>query len=61
MGVDTNSDELAVAASGLEKRFGETRAVDGLDLEIPAGVVDGVLGPNGAGKTTATSGSGAGG
>ncbi|MBE1558517.1 ABC-2 type transport system ATP-binding protein [Nonomuraea africana] len=35
------------------KTFGDTRAVDGLDLTVPAGVVYGVLGPNGAGKTTA--------
>ena len=41
---------LAVEAEGLVKRFGTTRAVDGLDLTVPAGVVYGVLGPNGAGK-----------
>ena len=34
------------------KSFGETRAVDGVDLRIPRGAVYGVLGPNGAGKTT---------
>ncbi|MEU7181111.1 MULTISPECIES: daunorubicin/doxorubicin transporter ATP-binding protein DrrA [Streptomyces] len=34
------------------KAFGEAKAVDGLDLRIPVGVVYGVLGPNGAGKTT---------
>ncbi len=43
----------AIAAEGLTKHFGETRAVDGLDLEVPTGAVYGVLGPNGAGKTTA--------
>jgi ABC-2 type transport system ATP-binding protein len=32
------------------KRFGTTRAVDGLDLTVPVGVVYGMLGPNGAGK-----------
>jgi ABC-2 type transport system ATP-binding protein len=43
----------AIEAQGLVKHFGSTRAVDGLDLEVPAGTVYGVLGPNGAGKTTA--------
>jgi ABC-2 type transport system ATP-binding protein len=42
----------AVSARGLVKHFGTTRAVDGLDIEVPAGAVYGVLGPNGAGKTT---------
>ncbi|WP_409492596.1 ATP-binding cassette domain-containing protein [Amycolatopsis sp. cmx-11-12] len=45
--------ELAIEASGLVKVFGENRAVDGIDLKVPAGTVYGVLGPNGAGKTTA--------
>ena len=44
--------ELAIEADGLVKTFGETRAVDGLDLTVPVGGVYGVLGPNGAGKTT---------
>lgn len=43
----------AVVASGLVKHFGETKALDGLDLAVPAGSVLGLLGPNGAGKTTA--------
>ncbi len=43
---------LAIEASGLVKAFGATRAVDGVDLEVPSGTVYGVLGPNGAGKTT---------
>ena len=43
----------AIEAAGLSKAFGELRAVDGLDLVVPAGVVLGFLGPNGAGKTTA--------
>jgi ABC-2 type transport system ATP-binding protein len=43
---------LAIEASGLVKSFGETRAVDGIDLAVRRGSVYGVLGPNGAGKTT---------
>ena len=42
----------AVEATGLIKRFGDVRAVDGIDLRVPRGQVFGVLGPNGAGKTT---------
>jgi len=44
---------LAIRADGLVKRFGDTVALDGLDLEAEEGRVLGVLGPNGAGKTTA--------
>jgi ABC-2 type transport system ATP-binding protein len=43
---------LAIEATGLVKSFGETRAVDGVDMAVPRGTVYGVLGPNGAGKTT---------
>ena len=43
---------LAIETHGLLKHFGETKAVDGIDLRVPAGTVYGVLGPNGAGKTT---------
>ncbi len=45
----------AVRCRGLTKRFGGAHgvlAVDGLDLDVPAGSVFGLLGPNGAGKTT---------
>ena len=42
----------AIEAFGLVKTFGSTRAVDGIDLSVPAGSIYGVLGPNGAGKTT---------
>ncbi|MBO0776572.1 MAG: ATP-binding cassette domain-containing protein, partial [Actinobacteria bacterium] len=42
----------AVEAAGLVKRFGATRALDGMDLTVPAGTIYGLLGPNGAGKTT---------
>ncbi len=49
----TTTPDLAVTARGLTKSFGETRALRGVDLDIPRGTVLGVLGPNGAGKTTA--------
>src|SRR5687767_4210254 len=48
----TTSAPLAIEATGLEKSFGETRAVAGVDLAVPEGHIYGVLGPNGAGKTT---------
>ena len=41
-----------IEASGLEKRFGRVRALDGLDLAVTEGEVHGFLGPNGAGKST---------
>jgi ABC-2 type transport system ATP-binding protein len=44
--------DLAIEASGLVKNFGETCAVDGVDLAVRTGSVYGMLGPNGAGKTT---------
>jgi daunorubicin resistance ABC transporter ATP-binding subunit len=43
---------LAIEARGLTKNFGKLRAVDHLDLEVPAGTVFSLLGPNGSGKTT---------
>lgn len=46
----TRPSHLAVEASGLVKTFGTTRAVDGIDLNIPTGSVYGFLGPNGAGN-----------
>jgi len=47
------TNPLAIEAQGLVKTFGKTRALDGLELAVPAGGIYGVLGPNGAGKTTA--------
>jgi ABC-2 type transport system ATP-binding protein len=49
---DRTSLGLAVSARGLFKRFGDVRAVDGIDLEVPRGMIFAILGPNGAGKTT---------
>jgi len=42
----------AIELRGVVKRFGEITAVDGLDLDVPAGICLGLLGPNGAGKST---------
>src|ERR1700684_2929815 len=42
-----------IEAEGLTKRYGDTIALAGIDLQVPAGSILGVLGPNGAGKTTA--------
>ncbi len=42
----------AIRAEGLALSYGDTLALDGVDLEVPAGTVLGLLGPNGAGKTT---------
>lgn len=42
-----------LVAHGLRKRYGDTRALDGFDLEIEPGAVHALLGPNGAGKSTA--------
>ncbi|MFQ5918785.1 MAG: ABC transporter ATP-binding protein [Thermoplasmata archaeon] len=50
-GLET-SISLAIEASSLVKTYGNLRAVDGLDLSVPQGIVFALLGPNGAGKTT---------
>jgi ABC-2 type transport system ATP-binding protein len=47
--------DQAIALSGLVKHYGEVAAVDGLDLQVPAGQIVALLGPNGAGKTTTMS------
>ena len=46
------SSEVAISVEGLERRFGDLLAVDGLDLEVRRGEIYGFLGPNAAGKTT---------
>ncbi|MBI1376210.1 MAG: ATP-binding cassette domain-containing protein [Frankiales bacterium] len=46
--------DLAVRVRGLRRSYGETRAVDGVDLDVVRGEVLALLGPNGAGKTTTT-------
>ena len=43
----------SILTEGVRKRYGDTEALAGLDLAVPAGTVCGLLGPNGAGKTTA--------
>jgi len=47
------ASESMIHAEGLTKRYGDTVALDGVDLDVPAGSILGMLGPNGAGKTTA--------
>lgn len=49
---DADPSTLAIHVRGLAKRFGEVRAVDGIDLDVPRGMIFAILGPNGAGKTT---------
>src|SRR5438270_2687251 len=46
------SDGYAVDVSGVEKRFGGIKALDGVTLQVRKGEIYGLLGPNGAGKTT---------
>ncbi|WP_370159879.1 ATP-binding cassette domain-containing protein [Limimaricola soesokkakensis] len=45
-------EDLAIRARGLRRSFGDLRAVDGIDLDVPRGMIFAILGPNGAGKTT---------
>jgi ABC-2 type transport system ATP-binding protein len=52
MNTDAVAGELVIETSGLTKRFGSRVALDGADLQVPAGCAYGFLGPNGAGKTT---------
>ena len=49
---ETTNQALAIELRGLRRRYGETVALDGVDLRVPRGTCFGLLGPNGAGKTT---------
>lgn len=49
----STTDELAIAATGLRKSYGNKTVLDGIDIRVPVGTVFSLLGPNGAGKTTA--------
>ena len=49
---ETSTTTAALSLRGVVKQFDEVRAVDGLDLDVPAGICMGLLGPNGAGKST---------
>jgi ABC-type multidrug transport system ATPase subunit len=53
--IEGPSGSEAISIRGLVKQFGDNRAVDGIDLTVPAGSFYGVVGPNGAGKTTTLS------
>jgi ABC-2 type transport system ATP-binding protein len=48
----SSESTLAIEASGLDKSFGDVKAVNGVDIAVRRGAVYGILGPNGAGKTT---------
>ena len=53
LAVTMNSKDILISASGLHKSFGTVHAVNGIDLNIPAGEIYGLVGSDGAGKTTA--------
>ena len=52
MATNMRNGDLVIETHGLTKKFGTRTALDGADLEVPAGCAYGFLGPNGAGKTT---------
>ena len=47
-------EDFVISAEGLQRSFGELKAVDGVDLAVRRGECFGLLGPNGAGKTSIT-------
>jgi ABC-2 type transport system ATP-binding protein len=47
-----NMSDISIQTNNLTRDFGDLRAVDGITLSIPSGIVFGFLGPNGSGKTT---------
>ncbi|CAN5736924.1 ATP-binding cassette domain-containing protein [soil metagenome] len=51
-GIQPSTNDLAIEAIGLERRFGHFVAVDGINLAVRRGEIYGFLGPNGAGKST---------
>ncbi|WP_435746044.1 ATP-binding cassette domain-containing protein [Microbacterium sp. PMB16] len=53
--IEATPSTEAIRIRGLVKQFGDNRAVDGIDLTVPAGSFYGIVGPNGAGKTTTLS------
>jgi len=52
MALSSVPTDPVILVEGLGKHFGDVKAVDGVDLQVPAGTILGLLGPNGAGKTT---------
>jgi ABC-2 type transport system ATP-binding protein len=48
----SQASDGGISVEQLSRRFGELRAVDGVDLQVPSGEIFGFLGPNGAGKST---------
>src|SRR5688572_32518141 len=52
MSEGVSENQTAISLRGVVKTFGPITAVDGLDLDVPAGICLGLLGPNGAGKST---------